>query len=700
MDETTRARADAPAPASAAGPDAGQDSALPIGRATDAAGAPQQPPAIARVALDVYLPHLDRFFDYSIPAGMAADIAVGVRVRARFAGRMANGFVVELPASSPVEKLSALNKVISPEPVLLPEQVQLLRAVADHCAGTFADVLRLAVPPRHAATEAAEPRPWPEPVAGESPGGGLVDDPGGERFLDMVASGEPVRAHWAVPPRWKRDQAGADDWTRGFVQATLAAVRAGRGVLVVVPDVTEARRVRDVLGDVVGLGCLAELHSELGPAARYRNYLAVARGQARVLVGTRGAVFAPVQELGLICLWDDGDDLLSEPRAPYCHARDVAAIRASQAQCALLMGSHARTAEVQSWIERGWLAPIGSAPAVTRRRCAPVRVAADSDEALRRDPLARATRLPGIVFETIRAGLAAGPVLVQVPRAGYLAALSCQRCRTAVRCPHCQGPVRAERLGDGHRRLSCRLCGRTLTDWSCPVCGGRELRAPVVGSGRTAEELGRAFPGTRLVDSSGDHVVHETGASPALVVCTPGAEPHPEQGYAAAVLLDAVIMLGRVDLRAAEESLRRWLAAVALVRPGEEGGTVCLVGPPQDRTVQALVRLDPAGFAALELEDRTQAGFPPAVTMLVAEGAADAVSSLRSAARWPEGAQELGPVPVPEHDPGEDPVRLVVRAPRARGAALAAAAKHALAVRTAHKEPGAVRLRIDPVSLS
>ncbi|SER54224.1 replication restart DNA helicase PriA [Propionibacterium cyclohexanicum] len=662
--------------------------------------APDVLPRIARVALDVYLPHLDRFFDYSIPPAMAAEIAVGVRVRARFAGRMAAGFVVDLPATSEVEKLAPLSKMISAEPVLLPEQVQLLRAVADHWAGTFADVLRLAVPPRHAATEAAEQTPWPLPLTPPTPGDGLRDDPGGQTFLDRIAQGEPVRAHWNVPPRWKTDQAGADDWTRGVVQATLAVLRAGRGVLVVVPDVVQVRRVRDVLAQFVGQGAIAELHTELGPAARYRNYLAVARRQARVLVGTRGAVFAPIHALGLICLWDDGDDLLAEPRAPYCHARDVAAIRAVQASCALLMSSYGRTAEVQSWIERGWMAPIGSPPAHTRRRCAPVRVAADSDEALRRDPLARATRLPSIVFDTIRAGLAAGPVLVQVPRAGYLAALSCQRCRTAARCPSCQGPLKADRLAEGHRHVSCTWCGRTLGEWSCPVCGGRELRAPVVGSARTAEELGRAFPGTRLVDSSGDHVVREMGASPALVVSTPGGEPRPQQGYSAAVLLDAAIMLGRADLRAAEESLRRWLGAAALVRPGEEGGTICLVGPAQDRAVQALVRLDPAGFAALELQDRAAAGFPPAVTMLVAQGSADALASLGKAARWPPGAEELGPVPLPPNGADSGELRLIVRAPRQLGAALAAAGKHALAVRTARKEPGALRLQIDPVAAS
>ena len=120
--------------------------------------------SIARLALDVALPHLDRFFDYTVPEKLETDAVVGARVRARFAGRLVDGFIVERPDSTPVTtKLRPLSKVVSPEPVLTSQQVALVRAVADHYAGTFADVVRLAVPPRHAATEKAVRSPWPEP---------------------------------------------------------------------------------------------------------------------------------------------------------------------------------------------------------------------------------------------------------------------------------------------------------------------------------------------------------------------------------------------------------------------------------------------------------------------------------------------------------------------------------------------------------
>ena len=472
-------------------------------------------------------------------------------------------------------------------------------------------------------------------------------------------------------------------------------------MIIVVPDIRDMVRVRDALGAVIGLGAIAELHADLGVSARYRNYLAISRGQARVVVGTRAAVYAPMANLGLVCLWDDGDDLHADPRAPYPHTRDVAALRVVAEQSALLLASHGRTAEVQAWANRGWLGLIDLGGGELRRRSPAVRATADSDFALERDPRAASSRLPSLAFDTIRTGLASGPVLVQVPRAGYLPVLACQNCRTRVRCPACHGPVRLRRSRGG-RQLDCTWCGRLITDWRCPVCGGGELRAPVVGSGRTVDELGRAFPGIRVQESSGERILAAVGEQPALVVCTPGAEPAASHGYAAAVLLDAHLLLERPDLRAAEESVRRWMNAVALVRPGAEGGTVCLVGPSQLRPVQAVVRLDAGGHAERELADRAEAGYPPAVRFVTAEGAANAVRELIELLPEVPGLDVLGPIELTSPLPmgQEEPLwQLSLRVPLAEGTNLVSAVKGAAAVRSARKLDGPLRVRVDPVHL-
>jgi primosomal protein N' (replication factor Y) len=166
----------------------------------------------------------------------------------------------------------------------------------------------------------------------------------------------------------------------------------------------------------------------------------------------------------------------------------------------------------------------------------------------------------------------------------------------------------------------------------------------MVGAERTAEELGRAFPQTPVRTSVGGRTLADVPDTPSIVVATPGAEPPAESGYAGAVLLDTATLLLRPDLRAGEEALRRWLNAVALVRTGADGGSVIAVGESASRALQALVRVDPRGFAVRELAERVEAGFPPAVRMVRVEGGADALAEFVALARLPPGTDVLGPV--------------------------------------------------------
>jgi primosomal protein N' (replication factor Y) len=221
------------------------------------------------------------------------------------------------------------------------------------------------------------------------------------------------------------------------------------------------------------------------------------------------------------------------------------------------------------------------------------------------------------------------------------------------------------------------------------------LRAAVIGAGRTAEELGRAFPDTPVRTSGRDGILASVPAEPALIVATPGAEPVAEGGYGAVLLLDTWALLTRADLRAGEETLRRWFGAGTLARPADRGGRVVVVADGALSPVQALLRWDPATFAARELAERRELGFPPAARMASLTGRPDAVAELVSLADLPDGTELLGPVPV-----GDEQERALVRvASRADGGALAAALHAAAGVRSARKAEGAVRVQIDPREL-
>ncbi|HEU4948965.1 MAG TPA: primosomal protein N' [Kribbella sp.] len=645
---------------------------------------------VARVAVDVSLPHLDRPFDYLVPDDLAATAQPGARVKVRFAGKDLDGFVLARLESSEHEgQLARIRKVVSPERVLTPEVADLCRAVADRYAGSFADVTRLAVPPRHAKVE-GEPLRCDQPVrpvpASDLSAWSPYPLAGG--FLNAIRRAEAPHAIWTAVP-------GAD-WARAFAQAAAVCAETGRGALLLAPDARDLARLATACAEVLGPDGFVSLSADLGPTARYRAFLAVLRGRARVVIGTRAAGFAPVADLGLVALWDDGDDSYAEPRAPYPHAREVLLLRAYRQNCAALLGGFARSTEAAALLESGWAAELIADRTAIRAAAPAVHVAGESDTDLARDPAARAARLPHRAFEVAREGLRTGPVLVQVPRAGYLPRLVCQTCRAPSRCTTCAGALR--RTG-GSGPASCTVCGRPAVDHRCPECGDTRMRAAVVGARRTAEELGRAFPGVSVRTSGRENVLDSVPDKPALVVATPGAEPPVEAGagYSAAVLLDTWLLLARPDLRAPEEAVRRWFNAAALVRPAREGGAVIMVGEPSAAPLQAIVRWSPEGFAARELEERRAAHLPPAARVAEVTGPTAAVTDFLArlhALGDSKGAPEvLGPVAV-----DDESVRAIVRSPRSAGPALARDLKEAQSARSAKKLVGSVRVQVDPVT--
>jgi primosomal protein N' (replication factor Y) (superfamily II helicase) len=637
---------------------------------------------VARVAVDISLAHLDRPFDYLVPASMDDSAVPGCRVRVRFAGQLVDGYLLErAQASEHQGRLSRLERVISAEPVLTPEIFDLARSVADRYAGTLADVLRLAIPPRHATAEREAPAERVADPQRPDPGS-WARYPAGEAFLAALAAGRPVRAAWSALP--------GPEWPAEIAVAVATTAAAGRGAVIVVPDTRDLARVGAAL-DGVGLGHVC-LTADLGPAERYRCWLAALRGGVRVVAGTRAAMFAPVRDLGLVVLWDDGDDLHAEPRAPYPNAREVLALRAHRSGAAALIGGFARTAELTQLVTAGWARPLTGSPDGLRRAAPLVRSAPDEAE-LARDAAALTARLPSLALRTARGALPAGPVLVQVPRRGYLAAIACSRCRARALCATCGGPLQISGSGE---TPGCRWCGALAADWTCQRCGSSRLRALVTGAARTAEELGRAFPGVPVRTSGGQRVLAAVPAEPALVIATPGAEPVPAEGYAAALLLDGWALLGRPSLRAAEETLRRWLNAAALVRPG---GSVVVLAEATLPAVQALVRWDPVGFSERELAERAELGFPPAVRMAAITGPSSAVADFVCSAGLPAQAEILGPVPA-EAGPADPQERALIRIPRPDGLALARALHEAQAIRSARKDGAAVRVQIDPAEVA
>ncbi|UIP58734.1 primosomal protein N' family DNA-binding protein [Agromyces marinus] len=644
---------------------------------------------VARILVDSPLPQLDQHFDYRVPEALDAAAAPGVRVRVplRAGGRIATGWVIERVERSEFRgDLSDVVDVVSDVPVLAPDVWRLARAAADRAAGNASDILRLAIPSRYVRAEQAwrnaEADPGPLPAAapaveGYEPGRVERGIAAGERMV-LAADARPVQLGSGT---W----VGA--WARTVAQAAAHALAHDRSSIVAVPDYRDQEQLEAALAEVVDARRILRTDARQTGPARFRAFLEAMGDHARIVIGSRSTVYAPAARLGLIVVVDDGDGSHAEPLAPGVHSRDAALIRQEQSGAAMVFLGHSRSVEVQRLVGLGWVHEVplrrGSRPRVvlTEQQAAP-----DSGGA----------RIPSAAWREAQEAVSAGPVLVQVARPGHTPMLVCDRCREPARCAACGGALVVPRSGGP---ASCALCGTSAAGWRCPVCEATAMRAAVVGASRTAEELGRAFPRTRVVVSDGERPIQRVGPESGLVVATRGAEPVADGGYRAVLLLDGERMLLRESLRVAEDCLRWWSNAAALAAPG---APVFLVGVG-GAVGGALATWRQADWAAEELETRRALRFPPAVRMASVVSTPERLGAALERIREAPGVDVLGPTPA-----GEGLDRAVVRFGYSVGAEVAQRLKaEAIRAATERRRPvggrragrAVVRVRMDDPEL-
>ena len=636
------------------------------------------PAAIARVLLDSPLPQLDRLFDYRIPARWREQAVPGVRVLVplRSAGRQAKGFIVEVADEGGFEGvLSELDEVVSPAPVLDAAVWRAVRRAADRAAGVASDLVRLAVPPRQVRVEKAwlarraespaaasareAERPSAPAITGYAPEAlAAVLRPGGDVLDTGPEEGEGRRVALTGIPAPVEIAPGV--WVpaalRTLAELAVATLAVGRSALVSVPDYRDLDHLAACLALLVAADDIARIDATQPAGERYRAFLRTLEPRPVIVIGNRSALLAPAPALGLVALWDDGDGLHAEPHAPGIHSRDLALLRQEEAGCSLVLAAHARSTDVQRLVELGWLTavePLGR----WRRRITPTAQQTASDAGAMR------ARIPSTAWRAVSDALQHGPVLVQVARPGYAPRLACADCGETARCTACRGPLGVARVGAA---ASCRWCGALAVGWRCSTCQGERWRTVGRGSARTADELGRAFPGARVVVSDGATPLQSAPGGRTLVVATRGAEPIVAGGYRAVLLLDGESMLARESLRVVEDCVRWWCNAAALAAPE---APVLLVGVGGG-VATALATGHPERVAAAELADRRLLRFPPAVRVAALAGTPEAVDRATSALADLDGVDVLGPI---ELDEGR--VRAIVRLDYARGVEVAARLK-------------------------
>jgi primosomal protein N' (replication factor Y) len=540
------------------------------------------------VLVESPVPRLDRLLDYVIPEELAADVVVGCRVRVplgKGGARRIDAFVVGISEKSATEMvLAEIESTHGSVPVLTPALWSLARAVADRNGGGAADILRGAIPKRGVRIEKGRqfaPRAMPTPRPTERTAltldAGVIETPDGPTLRSLSQVADLVRD-------------------------------AVAGVIVVVPDWRDLALLSRALGDVPHV----TVDSSGTPSERYGRYLDILSGDARIVIGTRAAVYAPVLDLELLIVVDESDPLLEEPHTPYVHARDAAVVRNSIEGGRLVFASITPSVESTRFVELGFIES-----SVTTPSRATVMLANDvSDEGF-----ASRARIPSSGWRVLREALERGPVLVQVSRPGFTPQVVCVACRTPHRCGTCRSLLSGNRDGT----VLCRVCGLTPMGLKCGHCSGRETAWSGVGSVRTADELGRAFPGVPVVVADGEHRALEVPRRASLVIATRGAEPIVPGGYEAVLIVDGDKELQRPGLRTSENCLRWWGHASSLAA---DGATVVLANV--DGAFASLFASNQwETIIETELRERRALGFPPATRAIAVRGPIKDLQSVR-----------------------------------------------------------------------
>ena len=570
---------------------------------------------VVRVALDVPLATL---FDYLQPAH-AQQAQPGDRVVVPFGRRERVGIVVDCVTASEIahERLKPVVRVLEDAPRLPPDWLELMRFLSGYYQRPLGETIAGSLPPRLRSVKAL-PRRKP---AASSPG----DDAGSPRFVP-VNEPNPAQADavarigaalGSFRPFVLHGVTGSGK-TEVYLRLIARVLERDGQALVLVPEIGLTPQLEARFRHAFPRENIAILHSALQAGARTHAWLDAARGEARIVLGTRLAALTPMPRLALVVVDEEHDTSFKQQEGLRYSGRDAAVFRAKAAGCPVVLGS--ATPALETWYncragryERIALAER-AVPGSTLPRVRLVDLRADPAE----HGFARAT------VEAIRGRLARGEQsLVFINRRGYSPVLACEACGWAAGCERCTANLVLHAVG---RRLRCHHCGwEEKIPRACPTCGNPDLRPVGRGTQRVEETLRGLFPGARIARIDRDSARRRGELAQALEGIRRGeadvlvgtqllAKGHDFPGLALVCVLGADHSLFSTDYRAAE----RLFATLAQVagRSGrrEQAGEVLVQTRfPQHPLFGALARHDYARFAEAQLAERESAGFPPFV---------------------------------------------------------------------------------------
>ncbi|WP_336249618.1 hypothetical protein [Stomatohabitans albus] len=577
------------------------------------------PARYARLYPVVKAIHLDRWFDYAIPDGIAGgdQIRLGSAVRLHFHGMSTSGWVMEVATSTAIDpaQIKPIDAVVRTPPFFDPADAAAWRWVADRFGSTFAAVTRHAIPDRVKYVE-RELTQWPSPPA-------IPTQPwhdGGH--ITHLERG------------WH------DDGRDAILTRIRAVVDAGyqAHIITPLPDCPISDAIQKAFGRMV-----LDLRGETQQSARYRGFWRWRTGQARILIGTRSSALWPGQTgaVGLIVLIDEANPAYKMPSAPRAHIRETALIRARTHHSEVLITSAVPSGQLTRLIAGGHV----RVDKASRRQ---IETASPAIHMIDRNtlPIARRGRLAGPALDAITTVLnAGGRVIVLVAMKGTGRSIGCQRCKRRMACPACgAGLDTPDRQPIAQAtQWQCGVCDWRGEPFACPHCSSTSYGFKRAGVTQISNELRKTFPHADITTMEGFNQPGPT-TRPAIAVMTRGsvvASPTWLGGARAelAVIVDPDVLLGRPDYDATEDALRLWADTAHLAQR-----VIIQTYEPDHHAITAFSLINPGLFWDRELDRRAALHFPPAGHLIRLERMTqETVSTLCEALAEQSSVIVLGP---------------------------------------------------------
>jgi primosomal protein N' (replication factor Y) len=598
------------------------------------------------VRVDTGVFHLDQLYDYAVPEKLSALVLPGVRVQLPFGNRETEGIVVTRVATpEKAGTLKTVTKVLSPHSVASPTTLALIdRAAQFYCCNPW-DLVRSAIPPRVASVD--------------------------KEFSVAQLPAQSYLGNKATVFQSFHPFAASDQQIPELVKSFISI----GSVLIVAPDEKDVDRLINSLSQKYK--SVLRLSSSSNREERYRNFLLTMRLPTSIVVGTRSAVFAPVNNLAAIIVYKESAPDHFDLRSPGWNTSTIARMRSELENVSLVFTGFTPSVRIAAEIDRGATKFYHQKTQVKTLAFTP----------------ADGTLLPGRIYAEIKKALKNGPILFIAPRKGYGNALLCAHCRNVALCK-CGGRLSVASKGIAP---TCVHCGTDFPAWKCSFCGRDKQYLAGRGIERAAEEISRAFPGFPVVISAGDVIKDSVESKPGLVLATPGAQPHVAGGYAAVVVLDAIRFFSHTDVNGQERARELLFESASLLNPD---GQVLLVLDDSHPITAAIARWNIAPLLKRELAERAELMLPPSVmsaVMIMEQGSAAAiVSGLRKALqdeRLPSSTRIFGPTVLPRGQ-----AKVVLHVSHEQSSDLWAVL-HELQRKRSISKKDLITLRIDPYSL-